>query len=171
MDANRVAEIKANLSSKDTSELLEIWKANDREAYTDDAFEAIRLLLEERSVAPPPQSTHVPRENRPEYYQWDMLAIKRTRAIYLTFFLLMIAANIGGVFVQSIGPFVGNIVSGLLFLVVFMGVARKVLHYSIGSIIGLSIVILFIPFVSLLVVASVDRKVYIAIKKKKELGL
>jgi hypothetical protein len=83
----------------------------------------------------------------------------------------MVVANIGGAFVHSGGAFVGNIVFGVLFLIPFMGVARRVLHYSVGSIIGTSIVILFIPFFSLLVVAIIDRKVYNAIKKKKELGL
>ena len=62
MDAKRIDEIKMNLGSKDTAELLEIWKANDREAYADEAFKAIKLLLGDRSVALPPQSTHIPKE-------------------------------------------------------------------------------------------------------------
>ena len=171
MDANRVAEIKTNLSSKDTAELLDIWKMNDRATYTDDAFEAVRVLLDERSVAIPPQSKYIPEEDRPEYYQWDVSAVKRTRTIYLILFLLMVVANIGGAFIYSGGAIIGNIVFGILFLIIFMRLAKNVLHYSIGNRIALSFVILFIPYFSLLAIAILDRKIYNAIKKKRELFL
>jgi len=57
-------DIKATLSSKDTPTLLNIWETNDREAYTDGAFTAIRQLLQERSVDVPEQLPHVKRKQK-----------------------------------------------------------------------------------------------------------
>ncbi len=59
MDVRRVEELKENLKSRDTSELLEIWKSNDREMYVEEAFEAVKLLLEERGVPVPEQSEDI----------------------------------------------------------------------------------------------------------------
>lgn len=60
MDAKKVIMVKAYLTENDTAELLEIWNKNDRKSYTDEAFEAIRLILKERGVAAPEQPVYVP---------------------------------------------------------------------------------------------------------------
>jgi hypothetical protein len=50
------AMIYSNLQLKDTEELLEIWTQNDREAWTDEAFDVIRELLAERLGELPKQN-------------------------------------------------------------------------------------------------------------------
>jgi len=73
MDPKQIDQIKMRFGSKDTAELIEIWKANNREAYSDEAFEAIKLLLGDRSVALPQQSTYVPKEEsvKKEYVNYN----------------------------------------------------------------------------------------------------
>jgi hypothetical protein len=48
------------MESKNTEELLQIWRENDRAQYSEEAFEAVRLLIEERGekVVPQRQTTH-----------------------------------------------------------------------------------------------------------------
>lgn len=41
-------QIYNQMSLKDTEELLDIWKEHDPEAWTDEAFEQVRLILKER---------------------------------------------------------------------------------------------------------------------------
>src|SRR5690349_3023093 len=53
--ATLVAVIKNELQLRETDDLLEIWLANDRSQWTDEAFEAMRQLLVERLGAAPPQ--------------------------------------------------------------------------------------------------------------------
>ena len=48
MDKDIVRQIKKANSSKTTDELLEIWKQDNRDDYTDAGFEALRQLLDER---------------------------------------------------------------------------------------------------------------------------
>jgi len=61
MDTRMIQEIRRSMESKSTEELLQIWRENDRAQYSEEAFEAIRLLLEERgeTVVPQRQTTHV----------------------------------------------------------------------------------------------------------------
>ena len=51
-----IAIIRNELQLRDTDDLLEIWQTNDREAWTAEAFEAIRLLLLERLGQVPPRA-------------------------------------------------------------------------------------------------------------------
>jgi hypothetical protein len=48
-------QIRNNLSLKDTYELLEIWKTNDRVEWSDTTFEVIEEILRERIKEVPPQ--------------------------------------------------------------------------------------------------------------------
>jgi len=52
-------EIYNQLNLKDTYELVEIWVANDREEWSETAFEVIREILEQRLDELPPQSEPV----------------------------------------------------------------------------------------------------------------
>ena len=47
--------IYANMSQKETEELLQIWVANDRDAWIETVFEVIKEILEERQVDIPAQ--------------------------------------------------------------------------------------------------------------------
>ena len=48
-------QIRNNLNLKDTYELLEIWKTNDRVEWSDTTFEVLREILRERIREIPPQ--------------------------------------------------------------------------------------------------------------------
>ena len=47
--------IRENMKEKSSEELIEIWKNNDREAWSNSAFEIIKDVLMERHIALPPQ--------------------------------------------------------------------------------------------------------------------
>lgn len=48
MNPQLIEIIYQELRLQDTEQLLEIWQNNDREAYTDEAFEAVRRILRQR---------------------------------------------------------------------------------------------------------------------------
>jgi hypothetical protein len=50
-------QVYSTLELKETDDLLEIWKRNDREEWTDEAFEAIRIILTDRMGTLPAQKT------------------------------------------------------------------------------------------------------------------
>lgn len=52
----RVAKIRSMLDVYDTEYLLEIWRVNNRDEWTDEAFIAIRAILRERLEEVPPQT-------------------------------------------------------------------------------------------------------------------
>ena len=54
-----VVEIQQILEARETENLLEIWRQNDREAWTPEAFEAIRRILAERLGQVPRQPAHL----------------------------------------------------------------------------------------------------------------
>jgi hypothetical protein len=55
MDEKWIEQIRRNLETKSTEELLQIWEKNDRDKWTDEAFIAIQRILEARSENPGPQ--------------------------------------------------------------------------------------------------------------------
>lgn len=57
MDKRMIEDIRQNLASKSTDDLLRIWKENDRERWSDAAFEAVRQILTERGLELPAQDT------------------------------------------------------------------------------------------------------------------
>jgi hypothetical protein len=48
-------QIHNELNLRETEDLLEIWRANDHEEWSDTAFEVIREILSERLGEVPPQ--------------------------------------------------------------------------------------------------------------------
>lgn len=56
--------IKQNFENKATEELLEIWIKNNYELYSNSAFDAIKLILEERNVPIPEQEEYIPSSNK-----------------------------------------------------------------------------------------------------------
>jgi len=56
MDEQRVQEIQKRMNEKDTETLCAIWIKNDRHECSNEEFEAIRRLLNNRGVVPPRQS-------------------------------------------------------------------------------------------------------------------
>jgi hypothetical protein len=55
MDQILVEQMRDFMASKSTEELVQIWRQNDRTKYVEEAFEAIRQILEERGEKVPPQ--------------------------------------------------------------------------------------------------------------------
>jgi hypothetical protein len=51
----RYEQILSSMQERSTEELLEIWHANDRESWSEEAFEAIRQVLEQRLGKVPEQ--------------------------------------------------------------------------------------------------------------------
>lgn len=56
MNKKLVEQIRKNMDSKSTDELLKIWRENDKEKYSEAAFEAIKQLLLDRGQILPPQA-------------------------------------------------------------------------------------------------------------------
>jgi DNA-directed RNA polymerase subunit RPC12/RpoP len=48
LDSERVEQFQAVLKLRETEDLLALWRANDQEEWTPEAFEAMRLILRER---------------------------------------------------------------------------------------------------------------------------
>jgi hypothetical protein len=64
MDTKIVEDIRKNLTNKTSDELLQIWKENDRERWSEMAFEATKQILNERGIELPPQDP--PKEAKPQ---------------------------------------------------------------------------------------------------------
>ncbi len=61
--------MKIGLDKKSTEELIEIWKKNDQYSWTEEAFEVVKELLEERNTEVPEQdavSDEPIKKNNPE---------------------------------------------------------------------------------------------------------
>jgi hypothetical protein len=56
MDRKMVEDIRKNWANKSSEELVQIWKENDHERWSDSAFEAVKQILAERVVELPPQN-------------------------------------------------------------------------------------------------------------------
>lgn len=52
-------QIYSNLNLKETDELLNIWQANNRYEWSDEAFEIIKMVLQKRGVEIPEQDEPV----------------------------------------------------------------------------------------------------------------
>ena len=55
MDAKLLQAVRTRMEGSPTDELLRLWTDNDRECYSEEAFEAARLILTNRDVVLPPQ--------------------------------------------------------------------------------------------------------------------
>lgn len=53
MDNGLIKDIYDNMKHRSTEELTKIWKDNDTRQYSEQAFKAIALILEERGVTLP----------------------------------------------------------------------------------------------------------------------
>lgn len=89
MTSKRIDDIKQHMREKTTAELTDVWVANDRNEWSDEAFEAVRALLVERGVTPPPQD--VPpevqrkREALQEMHQLPAIPVKKAVRIERNF--------------------------------------------------------------------------------------
>jgi hypothetical protein len=59
-------QIYSNLNLKETDDLLDLWQANNRYEWSDEAFEIIRAILQERGIEIPEQGEPVYERNELE---------------------------------------------------------------------------------------------------------
>lgn len=98
-------QIRQSMLSRETDELLEIWRLQDHSEYTDDAFEVVHeILLDRLGQIPPGQE--LPMENQPDskgenpYHDDSRLVAIAVWAKIISWFVL-------GVFLLS---FIGRVV-------------------------------------------------------------
>ena len=53
MDDNLAAQVRQRMRERDTESLLKIWRREDGEGWSDEAYEIVRQTLVERGVEPP----------------------------------------------------------------------------------------------------------------------
>lgn len=68
MLASLIQDIKKKIDDKSTEDLLYIWTENDREKWSAEYFEAVRLTLLERNETPPSQKKF---REEPEWVRAD----------------------------------------------------------------------------------------------------
>ena len=68
--------IYESLRLKETSELVDIWKKNDRQAWSDEAFAAIERILDERQEAVPSQGVKTDEDEGVDTYHDPEKVIK-----------------------------------------------------------------------------------------------
>ena len=81
MSTNLIQDIKKHIETKPTEELLDIWSENDREKWSAEYFEAVRLVLLERNE-PLPEQTPEHRESQPAGRN------KKMRSLAIVFLLI-----------------------------------------------------------------------------------
>ncbi|MBN8579644.1 MAG: hypothetical protein J0L96_03145 [Anaerolineae bacterium] len=74
------------LNKKDSTELLKIWELNNRLAWSEEAFQVVKQILQERQITPPEQSsqahkpTEVPSKKHPSKTKNTLVLLKHTIA-------------------------------------------------------------------------------------------
>jgi hypothetical protein len=75
MNSGLRKQVHANLNSKDTEELLDIWKTNDRVEWSDLAFEVLEEILSQRTDSLPKQNDpileHDEEEDTDDLEDWE----------------------------------------------------------------------------------------------------
>lgn len=155
------AQIFRELDTRDTDDLLRIWQTNDRVDWSDEAFEAIREILQKRLGELPPQSAPITvrealssqddhledweeallnDENQPDLYDViEVLTLKR-RVDILAVAVIVVNVLLGLLRVQ----FIRGILSGVLPSAASMGQALPELFGMVVGV-GLNIAVLYFP--------------------------
>ena len=112
MDEKLVCEIMDNMKIKSTEELLEIWKENNRDQYSYEAFEAVKRPLIQQGVRLPDQKEYI-------------FVSTEEKSDSLRYLVIIIGPIIG--FILT-GGRLGGIVSGLTY-----GVIATLLFFKHGE--------------------------------------
>lgn len=164
MSRRLINEIRKNFESKSTDELLELWLQNDRDAYSEAAFAAIKQILSDRNTNIPIQPEYVPKPQQEP--KWDVSEIKKKRLFYLICFMLMVIGQIlFGLFGEPIWLYL-IFIFWIAFLLFFLTSIKKVFGYGIGDLVLIGIGLL-IPILGALVLAIMDGMLYKAIRRKE----
>lgn len=140
MDSKTVQDIRKNMESKRTEELIQIWRENDRTQYSDAAFEAVRHLLEERGETIPPQLP-MKKESMVEDEEGGFFSFRTmisTSLIKIIYVLGMTGFTIGGILkiIQGKDIFLGLCIVVLGNLVWRIVCELWILLFSIHNILG-----------------------------------
>lgn len=104
MNMKMVEDIRRNLRDRSSDELIQIWKENDRERWSGDAFEAIKQILIERGLTIPAQVPEKPSgttsiEQRKKSYKRNGRKRKTVRIVVgsiLSFFGIVLGSILVG---------------------------------------------------------------------------
>jgi len=77
MDTKMVEHIRQNLANNTNDELLHMWKENDRERWSESAFEAVKQILTERGIELPAQGAPIVKGESVEERKTDKRSIGR----------------------------------------------------------------------------------------------
>lgn len=161
MSAIRIDEIKTRMEQKSNEELLEVWIKNDREEWSDDAFEAIREVLAERKVTIPVQKV-LKEEDRPRETKgpvgWRFARF--VAALLFTFFCGMVSLGIAqlvsGLYVIGCVSLILGTAPGVACAISVRWLSRKSYPNATGGehpiqmgVVGLTAVVYFALFLAL----------------------
>lgn len=136
IDENIVKEVSRRMEERSTEELLKIWKENNKEEWSEEAFEAIQRILVARGESLPVQFKEEVKEKTfrdiPELYNFVLCGGISRKAL-------------------NIMAFIGLFIFGWLLLMVFenLGKGKRGWWYVWPIIIAISIG-RFVPFIGLL---------------------
>jgi hypothetical protein len=109
MNNERQEQIRKNLNLKNIYELLEIWKTNDRVAWSDATFEVLKEILKDKMREVPPQDEPIldndeNAEGNDGLEEWeaDLLDNEKQPELYDTLEVVMLRQMINKVAIASI---------------------------------------------------------------------
>jgi len=141
MDAKMVEGIRQNLSNKTSDELLQIWKGNDHERWSDSAFEAAKQILTERGIELPPQDPPPAKDNSSEERKAHKRSIGRSiialgiilagveAALYSSELIFVRKESVLSIF--SCSPVVQGVIAALLGCVWYLHMETRQLRRTI----------------------------------------
>lgn len=106
MNEELIEQIRRNLETKSTEELLQIWEKNDRNEWSDQAFIAIQCILEARGENPGPQGP--PASEDIETQGKAAQADRRQRPGCVTAFVILIVLGAIVAVLQQVFTFVAG---------------------------------------------------------------
>ncbi len=134
-------QIIENMQLKETDELLQIWKTNDRDAWSDEAFSAVEKILEQRLGTVPPQAEDAEDRQREEdikieeedktgkWLLWISSLAEALSYIALAFYIIAgVIPVIGTISLANAVLSVGAaVIMGLFFFVVLQFIAKAIM--------------------------------------------
>ncbi len=144
MNTKLIAQIRKNMESKKTAELFQIWTVNDRNQYSDEAFEIIKSILLEREIT-------IPSQDSSSIIKQTSFRIKRRSFVFVYFFQIIISIFIFSIHIKTpyegIHPISYVIGAVFFFLNIYMIIGR--LHDINRT--GWWILSMFIPLLNLII--------------------
>jgi uncharacterized membrane protein YdbT with pleckstrin-like domain len=136
-------QIYNTLDLKETDELLQIWKTNDRSSWSDEAFQAIKKILEQRLGTVPAQDAEEVKEEAEEaeetegveeedktskWLLWISSLADVLSYLTLVFFILSGLIPVFGStnITNAVLTVVASIISGLIYFVILQFISKVI---------------------------------------------